>query len=104
MAKERAQERKARERAEEEQFIRFEKGHFQFTPFQAKTERQLELYDACINSNMVIAVGPAGTGKSITEAAAAARLIADKAIEEIILTRNPLPTGQTTGFNPGTPE
>ncbi|AUR97747.1 hypothetical protein NVP1244A_045 [Vibrio phage 1.244.A._10N.261.54.C3] len=94
--------RQANEKADE--FERFEKGHFKFEPFQPKTENQSELFYQAHSANMVIAVGPAGTGKSICEAAAAAKLIADKQIDQIILTRNPLPTGRTTGFNPGTAE
>ncbi|QJT71451.1 PhoH-like protein [Vibrio phage vB_VcorM_GR28A] len=95
---------KLAEQQEQERYEKFEKGHFKFVPFQAKNQKQQDLFDACFQSNLVIAVGPAGTGKSITEAAAAARMMAEKQIDEIILTRNPLPTGQTTGFNPGTAE
>lgn len=97
-------DRKRGEAAQVAEFNKYEKGEFKFEPFLPKTENQSELYYQGLEANMVIAIGPAGTGKSICEAAAAAKLIADKHIEQIILTRNPLPTGRSTGFNPGTAE
>ncbi|CAL9979508.1 PhoH-like phosphate starvation-inducible [Vibrio phage K469] len=97
-------DRRRLQEAENDQFEKFDKGQFKFEPFIPKTDNQGELFDQCVIANMVVAVGPAGTGKSICEAAAAAKLIGSKAIDQIILTRNPLPTGRSTGFNPGTAE
>ena len=50
---------------------------------------------------MVIAHGPAGTGKSYCLAYAAAKLLVEGKVDQIILTRNPLPTGSSLGFFAG---
>lgn len=100
----RKSDRKRLQQQENAEFESYDKGQIKFEPFLPKTENQGELFDQCTIANMVIAVGPAGTGKSICEAAAAAKLVASKAVDQIILTRNPLPTGRSTGFNPGTAE
>ncbi|CAM0011043.1 PhoH-like phosphate starvation-inducible [Vibrio phage K369] len=100
----RKSDRKRLQQQENNEFEMYDKGQIKFEPFIPKNDNQGELFDQAMVANMVIAVGPAGTGKSICEAAAATKLIATKHIDQIILTRNPLPTGRSTGFNPGTAE
>ncbi|QZI90501.1 hypothetical protein MYOV003v1_p0177 [Vibrio phage 207E48.1] len=100
----RKSDRKRLDNEKNAEFESYDKGQFKFEPFLPKNENQAELFYQGHTANMVIAIGPAGTGKSICEAAAAAKLIGDKQIDQIILTRNPLPTGRSTGFNPGTAE
>lgn len=71
-------------------------------PFHPKSDKQKDLYHYLLNCNLVIATGPAGTGKSFVEASAAMRLYMDGEIDRIIVLRNPLPTGNSLGFFPGT--
>ncbi len=56
-----------------------------------------------MTSPLVIAQGTAGTAKSFVEASAAIELLTDKKspVEQIIITRSPVPTGRSTGFKPG---
>lgn len=75
---------------------------YKMLPFKAANETQQELYHQALNAPLTIAIGPAGTGKSFVGAYAACRLLVEKQIEKIILTRTPLPTGPSMGFFAGT--
>lgn len=74
---------------------------FKLPSFQPKTENQKELYFKALHNPLTIATGPAGTGKSYVGAYVACRLLIEKKIDQIILTRNPLPTGTSLGFFAG---
>lgn len=100
----RKSERKQAEMAKESEWQEYDKGQIRFEPFVPANELQDELFQAIGNCDLVIAVGPAGTGKSYVEAASALSAIGNKEVDEIILTRSPIPTGRSTGFNPGTIE
>lgn len=100
----RKSERKKLDLEQEAQWQEYDKGRIRFEPFIPANEKQDDLRRSIENGDLVIAVGPAGTGKSYVEAACAIAALANKTHDGIILTRNPLPTGQTTGFNPGTIE
>jgi phosphate starvation-inducible PhoH-like protein len=50
---------------------------------------------------MVLAVGPAGTGKTYTAVAMAVRALKNKEIRRIILTRPAVEAGENLGFLPG---
>lgn len=100
----RKSDRKQQRNQENEEFERFDKGHFNFSRFEALTPRQDSLFKAIKANPMVVATGPAGTAKSYTAAAAAISLLNSGQIDAIILTRNPIPTGYTTGLKPGTTE
>lgn len=105
MAKQlRKAERVARQRDENQEFESYDRGQFKIIPFQPLTPKQDYLFRSILSSPMSISVGPAGTAKSYTAAAAAIHLLTKGAIEAIVITRNPVPTGFTTGFKPGTSE
>lgn len=94
--------KKADEQAHE--WDSYAKGGMKFEPFIPLNDAQADLFNACLDAPLVIAIGPAGTAKSFCEAAAMVRLIASphSPISKAILTRSPVPTGHSTGFNPGT--
>lgn len=70
--------------------------------FNPKTRVQEYLFECLLNDPLVVAVGPAGTGKSYAMAAAGIQLYQSGYIDRIIVLRNPLPTGTSLGFFPGT--
>lgn len=85
----------------DDEWMKYSKGEFKIAPFQGLSEHQIAAYESALDRNLTIAIGPAGTGKSYCGASAAAKLLIEKQIEKIIITRSPLPTGQTAGFRPG---
>lgn len=74
---------------------------YRLPAFRPENKKQAELFAATLTEPLVIATGPAGTGKSFVGAYAAVRLLVEKHIDKIILTRNPLPTGTSLGFFAG---
>ena len=68
---------------------------------KAKSLNQRRIVDAVYNSNMVFAIGPAGTGKTYTGIALAVRALKQKEVKRIILTRPALEAGENLGFLPG---
>ena len=68
---------------------------------KAKSLNQRRIIDAVFNSNMVFAIGPAGTGKTYTGIALAVRALKKKEVKRIILTRPALEAGENLGFLPG---
>jgi phosphate starvation-inducible PhoH-like protein len=52
-------------------------------------------------SDMLFAVGPAGTGKTYTAVALAVRALKNKEVKRIILTRPAVEAGENLGFLPG---
>lgn len=97
---------RASTKAARKQANRVEEQEIKVTParlrgFRATSTIQKELFDACIDSPFVIATGPAGSGKSYTMAYAACQLFTAGAIDKIVITRNPIPTGQSLGFFQG---
>ena len=85
----------------DDEWLKFSKGEFKIAPFQGLSGHQIDAYESAMEERMTIAIGPAGTGKSYCGASAAARLLIEKQIQKIVITRSPLPTGQTAGFRPG---
>lgn len=85
----------------EDDWMKFSKGDFKIAPFDGLSENQILAYQSALEERLTIAIGPAGTGKSYCGASAAAKHLIDKTISKIIITRSPLPTGQTAGFRPG---
>lgn len=57
--------------------------------------------DAIRSYDIVFGIGPAGTGKTFLAIAAAARALADKEVDRIILTRPAVEAGESLGFLPG---
>ena len=70
--------------------------------FQPKTQQQSELYHQLKHNNLLVALGPAGTGKTFTVATQAAQWLVAGDIDKVILTRANVPTGKSLGAIPGT--
>ena len=70
-------------------------------PVKPRNEKQQQLVDAFNRSDMVFAVGPAGTGKTYLSIALAVKALKDKTIKKIILSRPAVEAGEKLGFLPG---
>lgn len=68
---------------------------------KAKTVNQQKLVYASEQNDVVIAVGPAGTGKTYTAVALAVRALKNKTVKKIILTRPAVEAGESLGYLPG---
>jgi phosphate starvation-inducible PhoH-like protein len=68
------------------------------------TERQTELYKNIRNNILTIVHGPAGTSKTFTSCYTALALLADRKIEQIIITKPNIESGPSLGLLPGTIE
>lgn len=68
---------------------------------KAKTTNLKKLVKESDKKDMVFAIGPAGTGKTYTSVALAARALRDKQVKRIILTRPAVEAGESLGFLPG---
>ncbi len=66
-----------------------------------KSANQANYVRAMFNSDMVFAVGPAGTGKTYLAMAVAISSLLKKEVERIILTRPAVEAGEKLGFLPG---
>lgn len=67
----------------------------------ARTPNQKRMVEALDTSDMLFAVGPAGTGKTYTAIALAVRALKEKQVRKIILTRPAVEAGENLGFLPG---
>ena len=70
-------------------------------PIKARSANQQRLIDAFRASDMVFAVGPAGTGKTYLGIALAVKALKDKTAKKIILSRPAVEAGEKLGFLPG---
>ena len=68
---------------------------------KARTANQQKLVKAVETSDMVFAIGPAGTGKTYTAVALAVRAMKDRKVRRIVLTRPAVEAGENLGFLPG---
>lgn len=68
---------------------------------KARTVNQRKLVTSIESNDMVFALGPAGTGKTYTAVAMAARALKNKEVRKIILTRPAVEAGENLGFLPG---
>lgn len=66
--------------------------------------KQNELYKGIRNNTLTICQGPAGTSKTFTACYTSLALLADKKIDQIILTKPIQESGENLGFLPGTVE
>ncbi len=71
------------------------------TIVKARTANQRKMVEACIDNDIVFAIGPAGTGKTYTAVALAVRALKNKEIKRIVLTRPAVEAGENLGFLPG---
>ncbi len=70
-------------------------------PIIPRSENQQKLVEAFKKSNLVFAIGPAGSGKTYTAIALAVRALKNKEIKKIILSRPAVEAGEKLGFLPG---
>jgi phosphate starvation-inducible PhoH-like protein len=68
---------------------------------QAKTAGQREYLKAIADNDIVIGIGPAGTGKTYLAVATAVDALARKRVRRIILARPAVEAGENLGFLPG---
>ncbi len=73
-------------------------------PITPKSLHQKAYVDAVRESDIVFGVGPAGTGKTYLAVALAVRMLQDKIVKRIVLTRPAVEAGERLGFLPGTLE
>jgi phosphate starvation-inducible protein PhoH and related proteins len=67
----------------------------------ARSEKQSDYIKALKENDIVIALGPAGTGKSFLAVSVAVTLLMEKKIERVILSRPAVEAGEKLGFLPG---
>jgi phosphate starvation-inducible PhoH-like protein len=67
----------------------------------AKSEGQREYLEAIENNDIVVGIGPAGTGKTYLAVAAAVDALHKKRVKRIILARPAVEAGENLGFLPG---
>ncbi|MCH7657290.1 MAG: PhoH family protein [Bacteroidetes bacterium] len=70
-------------------------------PIKARTVNQIKLVKEFFLNDLVIVIGPAGTGKTYLAIAMAVRALRNKEVEKIILTRPAVEAGEHLGFLPG---
>jgi len=68
---------------------------------RAITINQKRLVEDGIDNDLLIAVGPAGTGKTYTAIAMAVKALKEREVRRIILTRPAVEAGEKLGFLPG---
>jgi len=66
-----------------------------------KSQGQAEYLQAIQDHDLVIAIGPAGTGKTYLAVAAAVAALNEKQVERVILCRPAVEAGESLGFLPG---
>jgi phosphate starvation-inducible protein PhoH and related proteins len=70
--------------------------------FEPRTENQKKLINEIKHNTIVIATGPAGTGKTLVSVAIAAQMLLDKEIEQIVITRPVIEAAEESmGYLPG---
>ena len=70
-------------------------------PITPRSENQRRLVESFTKSDMVFAIGPAGSGKTYTAIALAVRALKNKEVKKIILSRPAVEAGEKLGFLPG---
>lgn len=70
-------------------------------PIKSRSENQQKLIDAYNKTDMVFAIGPAGTGKTYLSIALAVKALKEKTAKKIILSRPAVEAGEKLGFLPG---
>ena len=70
-------------------------------PIRARTVNQVTLVNDYRTNDLIIAEGPAGTGKTYTSIALAVRALREREVKKIILARPAVEAGERLGFLPG---
>jgi phosphate starvation-inducible PhoH-like protein len=68
---------------------------------KAKSQGQAEYIQAIRRHDIVVSIGPAGTGKTYLAVAMAVAYLMEKKVERLILTRPAVEAGESLGFLPG---
>ena len=68
---------------------------------KARTVNQRKMVISSDKHDLILAIGPAGTGKTYTAVALAVRALKNKEVKRIILTRPAVEAGENLGFLPG---
>lgn len=66
-----------------------------------KSNGQTTYYESSLQNDIVIAIGPAGTGKTYLAVAMALARLREKEVARIVLTRPAIEAGESLGFLPG---
>ena len=67
----------------------------------ARSEKQSDYIKALRENDIIMSLGPAGTGKSFLAVSVAVTLLIEKKIERVILSRPAVEAGEKLGFLPG---
>jgi phosphate starvation-inducible PhoH-like protein len=70
-------------------------------PIRARTVNQTRLVAEEERNDLILAIGPAGTGKTYTAIALAVRALKNRQVKRIVLTRPAVEAGEHLGFLPG---
>lgn len=70
-------------------------------PIEARTENQKRYIETVFENDLVISIGPAGTGKTFLACACALRALELGMVQRIIVTRPIVEAGEKLGFLPG---
>jgi len=70
-------------------------------PIRARTVNQVSLVNLYRTNDLIIAEGPAGTGKTYTSIALAVRALKEREVKKIVLARPAVEAGERLGFLPG---
>ena len=66
-----------------------------------KSKKQSEYLRALLKEDIILSLGPAGTGKSYLAVSAAVNMLMEKKVEKVILSRPAVEAGERLGFLPG---
>lgn len=66
-----------------------------------RSKKQSDYLKALQNENIIMSLGPAGTGKSYLAVSAAVNMLMEKKVEKVILSRPAVEAGERLGFLPG---
>ena len=66
-----------------------------------RSRKQSEYLKSLLNDDIVISLGPAGTGKSYLAVSVAVNMLMEKKVEKVILSRPAVEAGERLGFLPG---
>lgn len=91
-------------KSKEKSVVKFNQDQGRKFIIQPRSHKQKDYLRALNEEAVVIALGPAGTGKTFCAAAWAGQQLTRNNIEKIILTRANVPTGKSIGYFPGTIE
>ncbi len=69
--------------------------------FRPRTPRQKAFVEAIEDHDLTLAIGPAGTGKTFLATIQAVRMLQQRRVERLVLTRPAVEAGERLGFLPG---